>query len=78
MAYTALRQGGTLPAVMNAANEVAVDAFCKEKITLPQIWQCVAEVMSKHNVQQLDRLETAIQADREARIKAEEFINQII
>ena len=78
MAYTALRQGGTLPAVMNAANEVAVDAFCKEKITLPQIWQCVAEVMSKHNVQQLDCLETAIQADREARIKAEEFINQII
>ena len=53
-------------------------AFCKEKITLPQIWQCVAEVMEKHNVQALDCLETAIDADREARIRAEDFIKQLI
>ena len=77
MAYAALRAGGTLPAVMNAANEVAVDAFCKELITLPQIWACVAEVMQKHNVQALECLETAIQADCEARIRAEEFIRKL-
>ena len=78
MAYAALRAGGTLPAVMNAANEVAVDAFCREKITLPQIWNCVETVMQKHKVQQLDHLETAINADREARIAAEEYIRKII
>ena len=77
MAYAALRAGGTLPAVMNAANEVAVDAFCKELITLPKIWACVAEVMQKHDVLALDTLETAIQADREARIRAEEFIRKL-
>ena len=77
MAYAALRAGGTLPAVMNAANEVAVDAFCKELITLPQIWACVAEVMQKHNVQALECLETAIQADCEARIRAEEIIRKL-
>ena len=77
MAYAALRAGGTLPAVMNAANEVAVDHFCKELITLPQIWQCVAEVMQKHHVQVLDSLETAINADQEARIMAQEFIKKL-
>ena len=77
MAYAALRAGGTLPAVMNAANEVAVDHFCKELITLPQIWQCVAEVMQKHYVQVLDSLETAINADQEARIMAQEFIKKL-
>lgn len=78
MAFDALRRGGTLPAVMNAANEVAVDAFCKGLITLPQIWECVAMVMQKHNVQSLDELETAVQADYEARIMAQEFINKLI
>ena len=78
MAYAALRAGGTLPAVMNAANEVAVDAFCREKINLPQIWACVSEVMQKHNVQQLDCLETAIAADAEARVRAEEYIKKLI
>ena len=77
MAYAALRAGGTLPAVMNAANEVAVDAFCKEIITLPQIWNCVEQVMQKHKVQVLDCLDTAVQADYEARIMAKEFIEKI-
>jgi 1-deoxy-D-xylulose-5-phosphate reductoisomerase len=62
---------------MNAANEVALDAFCKEIITLPQIWACASEVMQKHNVLALDSLDTAIHADCEARIRAEEFIRKI-
>lgn len=65
-----------MPAVMNAANEVAVQAFCNEAITLPQIWRCVEQVMDKHNAVKLDSLETALAADREARIAAEEFIRQ--
>ena len=79
MAFAALRAGGTLPAVMNAANEAAVDAYCKEIITLPMIYECVQNVMQQHQVQKLDSVETAIAADRQARIMAQEFIkrNQI-
>ena len=76
IAFEALRVGGTLPAVMNAANEVAVEAFCAERITLPQIWQCVQQVMQQHKVQKLDMLEAALEADREARLAAAEFINK--
>ncbi|MBE6369582.1 MAG: 1-deoxy-D-xylulose-5-phosphate reductoisomerase [Lentisphaerae bacterium] len=76
-AYNALRIGGTMPAVMNAANEIAVEHFCSEAITLPQIWQCVEAVMNKHNAVALNALEDALTADREARIAAEEFIAKI-
>ena len=76
IAFAALAAGGTMPAVMNAANEVAVQAFCNEMITLPQIWRCVEQVMDKHNAVKLDSLETALTADQEARIAAEEFIRK--
>lgn len=79
IAFAALQAGGTMPAVMNAANEVAVQAFCAETITLPQIWQCVEHVMEQHKVQKLDSLENALAADSSARKAAEAFIrkNQI-
>ena len=76
IAFEALRVGGTLPAVMNAANEVAVEAFCAESITLPQIWQCVEQVMQQHKVQKLDTLEAALAADGEARMAAAEFVKK--
>lgn len=76
LAYTALRTGGTLPAVMNAANEIAVQAFCKEALTLPQIWECVTHCMEKHNTQTLSCLEVAVEADHTARLDAEEFVRQ--
>ena len=76
-AYEALRTGGTLPAVMNAANEVAVQHFAMGEITVPQIWHCVEKVM--HNVKpvKVDALETVIAADKEARILAGDFVNKI-
>src|SRR5437879_5775729 len=40
--------GGTLPAVMNAANEIAVAGFLNRQIRFPQIWQTVAQVMDRH------------------------------
>ena len=76
-AYAALRAGGTMPAVMNAANEAAVDAFVRGKLTVPQIWSCVEKVMQSHNAVQVDSLETVIAADKEARIAAEDFIRKI-
>jgi 1-deoxy-D-xylulose-5-phosphate reductoisomerase len=62
--------GGTLPAVLNAANEVAVEAFLNERTSFPAIWQTVARVMEKHSVIQHPDLETLIDADAWARREA--------
>ena len=65
--------GGTLPAVYNAANEVAVDAFRAGKISFPGIWQCVASVMQNHQVGPSSSLETIVTADQWARHAAQKF-----
>jgi len=63
-------EGGTLPAVLNAANEVAVSAFLDRKISFPRIWQTVAAVMDRHtNVAQPD-LGAILRADQWARDEA--------
>lgn len=59
--------GGSLPAVMNAANEVAVDLFLREKISFPEIWQHVAFVMDAHKVINNPSINELIEADRWAR-----------
>jgi 1-deoxy-D-xylulose-5-phosphate reductoisomerase len=59
--------GGTLPAVLNAANEVAVSAFLERKINFPRIWQTVEQVMDRHtNVAHPD-LDAILRADQWAR-----------
>lgn len=69
--------GGTLPAVYNAANEIAVDAFRAESIAFPGIWECVAFVMDAHQVQSSSTLESVVAADRWAREKASAYISSI-
>lgn len=59
--------GGTLPAVLNAANEVAVDAFCDRKISFMEISATVARVMDAHQVVEHPTLEQIIAADAWAR-----------
>lgn len=49
LAYKALKEGGTMPAVLNVANEVAVEAFLNERIGFLQIPQLVEEAMSAHS-----------------------------
>ena len=70
LAYRALREGGTLPAAMNAANEVAVPAFLEEKISLTDIPCIIEAVMDAHNTQPATELATVLDADRSARIAA--------
>ena len=65
--------GGTLPAVFNAANEIAVDAFRAGKIPFPGIWQCVSAVMDAHQVQPSSTLEAVVSADHWAREAASSF-----
>jgi 1-deoxy-D-xylulose-5-phosphate reductoisomerase len=66
--------GGTLPAVFNAANEVAVDAFRARKISFPGIWELVAKVMDAHEAQPASGLEVIEDADRWARKTAEDML----
>lgn len=75
MAYQAGRRGGTLPAVMNAANEVAVSAFLQKKVSYLGIQNIVEKVCSKHQV--LDNLDlgSILDADTWARRQAEELIS---
>ena len=65
--------GGTLPAVFNAANEVAVQAFRESRIPLPGIWQCVQKVMDQHRVAERPTLDEILTADTQARQLAAEF-----
>ncbi|MCI5779022.1 MAG: 1-deoxy-D-xylulose-5-phosphate reductoisomerase [Lentisphaeria bacterium] len=72
-ADAALRAGGTLPAVMNAANEVAVERFCRGEIEFGGIWRIVGGVMESSSVEPQDSLEQVLAADAEARVRAREF-----
>jgi 1-deoxy-D-xylulose-5-phosphate reductoisomerase len=59
--------GGTLPAVMNAANEIAVEAFLAGRIPFPKIWRGVADVMDAHEVTTHPTLDQILDADAWAR-----------
>ena len=67
LAREAGETGGTLPAVLNAANEVAVDAFRNRKLSFPGIWQLVEAVMSEHTTITEATLEQILEADAWAR-----------
>jgi 1-deoxy-D-xylulose-5-phosphate reductoisomerase len=62
--------GGTLPAVLNAANEIAVDAFCARKISFLQITETVRRVMDSHDVIAHPTLDQILAADTWARTVA--------
>lgn len=74
LAYRALREGGTLPAAMNAANEEAVAAFLDERISLTEIPQIIELVMNEHSNQPAEDIETILAADHEARLAARSAI----
>jgi 1-deoxy-D-xylulose-5-phosphate reductoisomerase len=70
LARRAGEQGGTMPAVLNAANEAAVSAFLDRKINFPQISEIVARVMANHTVVTHPDLKQIIAADAWARQEA--------
>ncbi|CAN5738249.1 1-deoxy-D-xylulose-5-phosphate reductoisomerase [soil metagenome] len=70
LAYRALREGGTLPAALNAANEVSVQAFLDGKIGLNDIAAINAAVMDEHDPEPADSLEAVVKADEWARARA--------
>jgi 1-deoxy-D-xylulose-5-phosphate reductoisomerase len=70
LARQAGETGGTLPAVLNAANEVAVEAFLHRRITFLQISEVVVRTMSRHTVVAHPGLPQILEADRWAREEA--------
>lgn len=70
LARRAGESGGTLPAVMNAANEIAVAAFLNRQIRFPQIWQTVGKVMDRHSTVAHPDLDAILAADKWARAEA--------
>ncbi len=77
LAFSALESGGVLPAVLNSANEVAVEAFLNSKITFPQIAETVARTMDIVHEGSEDILEDILGADGAARREAYRLIENI-
>jgi 1-deoxy-D-xylulose-5-phosphate reductoisomerase len=69
LAYAAGRAGGTLPAVMNAANEEAVGRFLDGKLAFTDIVPLVRQVMDSHEIESALEIETVLEADRWARAR---------
>ena len=74
LAYRALRAGGTLPAALNAANEIAVQAFLDERIRLTDIPRIIENVMDAHATQPADTLEVILATDHAARAQARDIV----
>src|SRR3989441_9604126 len=77
LAYQALREGGTLPAAMNAANEEAVRAFIDERICLTDIPRVIQSVMDQHAIQPVTGLDVVLDTDRAARLSATTEIQKL-
>jgi len=67
LAYQALEQGGSAPAVLNAANEVVVGAFLDKKVRFVEIPDLIRSTLEKHQVVSLNNIEEVLQVDRWAR-----------
>lgn len=78
LAYRALREGGSSPAILNAANEVAVQAFFDGRTGFSGIPRVIAAVMDRLPSTRLDSLDDVLAADAEARKVAESMIVETI
>jgi 1-deoxy-D-xylulose-5-phosphate reductoisomerase len=74
--YSAAKAGGTMPAVLNAANEIAVAAFIEGEIGFLDITDLCRKVMEKHKTEQKPGMEEILEADRWAREETERLIRK--
>lgn len=76
LAYRALKNGGTMPAVLNAANEIAVDAFLNKRIGFLNIPELIEEVISSHENGPASHVDEILKADLWARRKTKELVER--
>jgi len=77
LAYEALQRGGNLACILNAANEIVVEAFLKGKICFPDIWIVNEQIMQKSTFIAQPTLEDYMATDREARAYAAEMVGRL-
>jgi 1-deoxy-D-xylulose-5-phosphate reductoisomerase len=77
LGYESLRVGGTMPATMNAANEVAVEAFLNGGIRFVDIAEIIRCTMEAHQPREVETLDDALETDRWAREKAESVVHAL-
>ena len=76
LAYEALKAGGTAPAVLSGANEVAVEAYLARKIKFGEIPALLGDALETHAVRPAVDVEAALAADREARAFADGWVKK--
>lgn len=76
LSYQALEKGGNVPCILNAANEIAVDAFLNEKIGFLEISAVIEECLGSSVYLENPSLDDYVSTDIETRIKAKEIINK--
>jgi 1-deoxy-D-xylulose-5-phosphate reductoisomerase len=76
LALWVAEQGGTLPSVLNASDEIAVDAFLNRKIPFTAIFETVKLVVGKHQLTNNPSIEEVLVADEWARVKTKEYIGK--
>ena len=77
LGYESLRVGGTMPAIMNAANEIAVEAFLNHGLRFVEIAQVIRSTMDAHAPHAITCLEDTLEADRWAREKAGSLVHAL-
>jgi 1-deoxy-D-xylulose-5-phosphate reductoisomerase len=77
LGYEAARHGGTAPTVLNAANEVAVEAFLAERAGFDQIPAIIEKVIEQDWSDELGSLDDILETDQQARIAAREIVQKI-
>jgi 1-deoxy-D-xylulose-5-phosphate reductoisomerase len=75
LAYAALEEGGTLPAVLNAANEIAVAAFLAGRIGFREIHRIIDRTMQRHQSKHAKNIDEVIEVDRWAREVASTYVH---
>ena len=76
LAFVAMEKGGNMPCILNAANEIAVEAFLKGQVDFLEMTEVIEKCMEKMTFINNPRLEDYVQTDIETRIKAKEIINE--
>ncbi|TCM68322.1 1-deoxy-D-xylulose 5-phosphate reductoisomerase [Acinetobacter calcoaceticus] len=77
LARQAMKAGGIMPAILNAANEIAVDAFLKRKISFLQITQTVEHALNQVQNNAAESIEMILHMDQRAREVASHYIKQL-
>ncbi|HCE67679.1 MAG TPA: 1-deoxy-D-xylulose-5-phosphate reductoisomerase [Geobacter sp.] len=78
LAYRAIRDGESMPAVMNAANEIAVDAFLNGRIGFVQIAETIERTMDAHTAHNLGSIDEVLKADLWSRETAREICREMV